>query len=71
MYTFISIAVVVLTTFAIGLVFKRKGLNDLRYYLGLGCSAVTAIIASLFFPDIISFTAVDLGLQIVLAFFIL
>ena len=69
MYTYVSIAVVVLTTSVLHIVFRKKNLNDFRYYFGLGISAVIAIIASLFFPNMVSVTSVNFGLQLAIAFF--
>ncbi len=70
LYTYVSIAVVVLTTFVLYQIFRRNDLKDYRYHLGLGISAVIAVIASLFLPKMISVISVDWALQFALAFFI-
>jgi tetratricopeptide (TPR) repeat protein len=70
LYTYVSILAVLTTTVILYIIFRQNNLKDSRYHIGLFVSAVIALIASLFLPNIVSVITVDWALQFVLAFFI-
>lgn len=70
LYTYVSLAVVVLSTATLYIILRRNKSKDCRYIIGLGTSAIVAIIASLLLPDIVSAFTVDLAMQLALSFFI-
>lgn len=70
LYTYVSLAVVVLSTATLYIILKKNNSKDCRYIIGLGISAVIAIVTSLLLPDIVSAFTVDLAMQLALSFFI-
>ncbi|NLY18716.1 MAG: hypothetical protein GX045_07150 [Clostridiaceae bacterium] len=70
LYTYVSLAVVVLSTATLYIILKRNKSTDCRYIIGLGISAVVAFITSLLLPDIVSAFTVDLAMKLALSFFI-
>ena len=70
LYTYVSITVVMLATAILYVVLKKNNAKDCRYTIGLGISAIIAIITSILLPNIISAFSVDLAMQLALSFFI-
>jgi tetratricopeptide (TPR) repeat protein len=59
-----------LATAVLYVVLKKNNAKDCRYTIGLGISAIIAIITSILLPNIISAFSVDLAMQLALSFFI-
>ena len=70
LYTYVSFAVVILSTVALLIIFHQKNLRDFRYHLGILISSVLACAGSLFFPKLISVFTVNMAIQFVVSLFV-
>ena len=70
LYIFISIAVVLLSTATLLLIFHRNHTVDLRYRIGLVLSAIFACTGSLLFPGLLNLFSQNMALRFFIVFFL-
>lgn len=70
LYMYISMAVVLLSTVSLFIIFQRKNLKDLRYRIGLVLCAVLACTGSLLFPGLTAVFSANLALRFFIVFFL-
>ncbi len=70
LYIFISMAVVLLSTLTLFIIFQKKNLTDLRYRIGLVCSAILAGAGSLLFPGLVTIVSANPALRFFVVFFL-
>lgn len=70
LYMYISIAVVLLSTVVLFIIFQRNHLKDLRYRIGLVLSALLACAGSLLFPGLVAVFSANPALRFFIVFFL-